>query len=147
MSLESDPTSQASLAAGIYASLTVSFVKKLLANATSTILPRGISLNVNYPTIDNCPNASDFRFVMSRVAWNPFATDVQTCGSDYLPTETSVINMSGCYSSVSVFNASTKSDVDAATQRIILDRLSGLLTCLPSKTDVSLVDQFNIMEG
>jgi 5'-nucleotidase len=130
--LESDPTSKASLAASIYASLTVKFVQALLGNSTSSILPKGISLNVNYPATDNCPDVADFHFVLSRIESNSGATDVQTCGSHHLPAETSVIDTSGCYSSVSVFNASTKSDVDAATQSVVLNKLSGILTCLPS---------------
>ncbi|KIM89950.1 hypothetical protein PILCRDRAFT_95026 [Piloderma croceum F 1598] len=130
--LDSDPTSKASLAASIYASLTVKFVQALLGNSTSSILPKGISLNVNYPATDNCADATDFHFVLSRIESNTGATDVQTCGSHNLPSETSVIDTSGCYSSVSVFNASTKSDVDAATQAVVLNKLSGILTCLPS---------------
>ena len=130
--LESDPTSQASLAAGIYASLTVKFTQFLLGNSPSLILPPGISLNVNYPSTDNCPDVSDYHFVLSRIVWNPFATDVHTCGSHSLPTEQSVVDTPGCYSSVSVFHASTKRDADAAIQREVLDKLSGILTCLPS---------------
>lgn len=68
---------------------------------------------------------------MSRITWNPFETDVKTCGSDSLPSESSVIGTTGCYSSVSVFNASTKLDVDAATQGVVLKKLEGLFTCLP----------------
>jgi len=139
-SLESDPTSQASLASRIYASLTTDFVKNLFGNSTSSILPPDISLNVNYPPIDNCPHVSDFRFVMTRIFWNPFATDIPICGSNILPTETSVIHTPGCYSSVSVFNAKTKHDVDVITQAVVWDRLRNIFTCLPAPSFVAQPD-------
>ena len=60
------------------------------------------------------------------------APDVETCGSDRLPTDESVIEKSGgCFASVSVMNAMTKGNVDAATQAVVLKRLEGFLTCLP----------------
>jgi hypothetical protein len=58
--------------------------------------------------------------------------DVLTCGNGgRLPTETSVVETSGCYVSVSVGKASTKGDASAAEQQSVLTRLRGVLTCLP----------------
>ena len=61
------------------------------------------------------------------------APDVETCGTDRLPTENSVVATSGgCFVSVSVMNATNKDDVDASTQAFVLNKLSNILTCLPS---------------
>lgn len=128
--LASSPTSQSSLAAGIYASLTVKFVQALLADTTSPILPPGISINVNYPATDSCSAVSDYKFVLSTIYGN--VATVQTCGSTSLPTENSVESASGCYASVSVFNASNKQDANATVQAVVLQKLGSLLTCLPS---------------
>jgi 5'-nucleotidase len=115
-------------AAHIYANLTSKFVDTLLAGSTP-ILPPGISLNVNYPATRNCSTVSAFKFVLTRIEADPTAEDVNTCGSVHLPDESSVVKGSGCFASVSVFNASTKADVDAATQQFVLEKLGGLLTC------------------
>lgn len=92
-------------------------------------------LNVNFPTVSSttCSSAADFKFVLSRInsASSGTAADVQTCGADRLPTETSVVDESGCYSSISVSDADTKSDADAANQQIVLDKLAPILSCLP----------------
>ncbi|KAF5361472.1 hypothetical protein D9758_006246 [Tetrapyrgos nigripes] len=120
--LDTSPTSTASRAALIYASLSTTFVNALIKDVdtnSTPILPRGIVLNVNYPSINNgCDDPQAYSFVLSRILQNDGATDVSTCGSDHLPTETSVVNTSGCFASVSVFNASTKADVDADTQAL-----------------------------
>ena len=44
-----------------------------------------------------------------------------------LPTETEVLFAPGCHVSVSVFDAKTKRN--AATQSVVLNKLSGLVTC------------------
>ncbi|KAK7440001.1 hypothetical protein VKT23_017254 [Stygiomarasmius scandens] len=130
---DSDPTSTATQAALIYATLTTTFVDALLAGAdeTTPILPPGIVLNVNYPAINGCSSSEDYSFVLSRILQDDSATDVSTCGTDHLPTESNVVATSGCFVSVSVFNASTKADVDADAQAFVLDRLGDFLSCLP----------------
>jgi len=114
----------------VYANLTTAFVDRLLNN-TGPILPPGIVLNVNFPetSTKTCSSPSDFKWVLTRIFFSLSGKDVTTCGSNNLPAESTVAGGSGCYSSVSVFNASTKSDVDAATQKIVLDKLSGFLSC------------------
>ncbi|KAF7974392.1 hypothetical protein HWV62_12228 [Athelia sp. TMB] len=129
--LQSDPTSQATLATGIYASAAIQFVQALLADGNTPILPPGIALNVNYPATDSCSAASDFKYVLSRIYWNPLTADVHTCGSTTLPTESSVESTDGCYVSVSVFQGSNKLDANATVQAVVLDKLGSFLTCLP----------------
>jgi 5'-nucleotidase len=131
--LDSNPTSTNTIASNLYAQLTVEFVDTLLSSSTSgPILPPGISLNVNYPSTANCSSVSDYSFVLTRLISDPFATDVETCGSTHLPAESDVVALEGCFSSVSVFNATTLLDVDSATQAAVLDRLGSFLTCAPS---------------
>ncbi|EPQ55703.1 sure-like protein [Gloeophyllum trabeum ATCC 11539] len=126
--LESEPTSQYTQAAEIYSQLTVKFTRALLA-LPGTILPTGISVNVNYPSITNCTSVDDYKFVLTRITEDADATDVFQCGSVHLPQETGVVRGEGCYASVSVFDANTKADVDAGTQAFVRDKLFGLLTC------------------
>ncbi|KAK7440035.1 hypothetical protein VKT23_017286 [Stygiomarasmius scandens] len=130
--LTTDPLSTSSLAANIYASLTTTFTNALLASPSRPILPSGIILNVNYPSISECHYASDFSFILTRVQPSSRSTDVRTCGTNRLPVERDVVYMEGCFATVSVINAHTKSDVDAATQDVVLSRLGGLLKCLPN---------------
>ncbi|GLB44603.1 putative survival protein SurE [Lyophyllum shimeji] len=127
--LQSSPNSASTLAAQAYTTLSLKFMKTLLASP-APILPPGISINVNYPSTSKCPTASSFSFVFTRIAANSGATDVRTCGTTHLPDERSVIKQ-GCFATVSVFNASTKADVPAATQAVVLNKLSSILTCLP----------------
>ncbi|CAK5283298.1 unnamed protein product [Mycena citricolor] len=132
--LTSDPTSADSQAALIYSQVTTQFVNALISTG-KPYLPTGLSLNVNYPPISSsgCASAADFKFVLSRVDWNPFATDVNTCGSTHLPTESTVTGTSGCFASVSVFDATNglKLDGNASEQAAILQKLGSILTCLP----------------
>ncbi|KAI0752162.1 sure-like protein [Fomes fomentarius] len=129
--LDSDPNSSSTRAALIYAALTANFTRTLVAPAARPILPAGITLNVNYAgTSSSCAAASDFRWVFTRLLVNATATDVGTCGSTHLPDEGTVVG-SGCFASVTVMNATTKSDVSADVQGKVFQRLapSGLLTC------------------
>lgn len=126
--LDSDPTSQNSRAAHIYGDLTVIFIRRLLANP-QPLLPPNITLNVNYAATDNCTSVSDFSFIFTRVNVNATAMDVETCGTNHLPDETTVVTGTGCHASVSVLDANRKTDVDADTQGLVLKNLSGLLTC------------------
>ncbi|KAJ7737903.1 sure-like protein [Mycena maculata] len=126
--LTTSPTSTDTEAALIYSALSIELLDVLLASS-APILPPGISLNVNYPSTSSCTSTSAFKFVLTRINSDPSATDVETCGTTNLPTESSVVGMSGCFSSVSVFNASTKDDVNAATQAVVLAKLESILSC------------------
>ena len=98
-------------------------------------LPSDIWLNVNYPAVSGttCTSPADFKFVLSRIneASKSTPVDVKTCGSTRLPTETTVIDTTGCYASISVGNAVTKADTNATEQAVVLKKLSKILSCLP----------------
>ena len=119
--------------AEVFAALGVDFTNALLASGSSPILPNLIVLNVNYAAATgSCTDPTAFEFVLSRInaATSSTPPDVETCGTDRLPTETSVVDRSGgCFASVSVMNATTKGDVDASTQQFVLDRLGSFLSC------------------
>jgi len=123
-----DTTSTSTEAANLYTSLVLKFTAALLNN-TGPILPTGISLNVNFASISGCSTVSSYKFVLTRILSSSSATDVETCGTDHLTAESTAIEK-GCIATVSVFNASTKADVDAATQGVVLNKLTPLLTCL-----------------
>ena len=90
-----------------------------------------MAINVNYASINNCPTPDSYQFVFSRLVWNPFATDAETCGATQLPSESTVVG-AGCYASVTVISATSKLDVDATLQAQVFDRLRGLpVACLP----------------
>ncbi|KAL0952767.1 hypothetical protein HGRIS_006995 [Hohenbuehelia grisea] len=128
--LQSDPNASSTTTARIYANLTAHFAQVLVASG-APILPRGISVNVNFPSTSSCQSESSFRWVFTRILANSRATDVTTCGTNHLPVESDVVRGSGCSVSVSVFNASTKADVDAATQGVVLRKLAALpLSCV-----------------
>ncbi|KAF5329552.1 hypothetical protein D9619_009022 [Psilocybe cf. subviscida] len=114
--------------ANIYSALVNKLVAQLLSNSGS-ILPKGITLNVNFASTSSCPSASSYKFVLTRISSGIFATDVQTCGTSKLTSESTAINK-GCIVTVSVMDASTKGDVNAATQALVLARLSPILGCL-----------------
>ncbi|KAJ7778561.1 hypothetical protein B0H16DRAFT_1659510 [Mycena metata] len=86
-------------------------------NLASTILiPGTVCVNLFHP-ISCCRNSDSG------------ATDVETRGTDHLTTESSVMAKSGCFATVSVFNATTKADVNAATQGIVLAKFISILAC------------------
>ena len=99
-------------------------------------------LNVNFPAVDttSCKSVSDFKFVLSRI-YPAFpivsGDDVETCGSERLPTENKVIDTPGCYASISV-GALDKTDADSEAQSAVLERLKSILSCLPEDDQVSL---------
>ncbi|KAF9017670.1 sure-like protein [Hymenopellis radicata] len=126
--LTSDPDSDNTRTSRTISSLAVTFVKAI-TTAEGAILPPNVSINVNFPSTQNCAE-SDYKWVLSRIFWNPFATDVTTCGSSSLPTESDVVD-AGCFASVSVFDATSKTDADEDAQKYVLDRLGDFLSCLP----------------
>lgn len=121
----------------VYAQLATQFTTAVLNAGPKPYLASGIYLNVNFPdsSSSSCSRASDFKFVLSRINTAiPIFTgkDVVTCGNGgRLPTESKVVGTSGCYVSVSVGKASSKGDASAAEQQVVLNRLGGVLSCLP----------------
>lgn len=121
-------SASSTVTANIYSALVNKLVAQLLSNS-GAILPKGITLNVNFASTSSCPTASSYKFVLTRISSNIFATDVRTCGTNKLTAE-STANDRGCIATVNVMDASTKGDVDAATQALVLARLSTILGCL-----------------
>ncbi|KAL5514055.1 hypothetical protein ACEPAG_2816 [Sanghuangporus baumii] len=127
--------SSSTTTANVFASIGLKFVQALLAqqvSVSSPILPKNVSPNVNYPAATGaCINPDAFSFVLTRIntASSNTPTDVDTCGTNRLPTESSTVAQNGCFVSLSVTNATTKGDVDSATQAFVLDRLGDFLTC------------------
>lgn len=115
----------------VYAELATRFTNRLVASGTP-YLPQDVWLNVNFPSVSDssCTSPDDFHFVLSRLHFTLADDDVETCGSTRLPTETHVIESSGCYASVSVGMADDKKDANATTQKVVLDKLGSFLTCL-----------------
>ena len=125
-------SSSSTTAANLYGALTVSLVNTLVSTARP-FLPQGILLNVNFPAIvaGSCDTPQAFKFVLTRInnAGTGTPADVQTCGVDRLPTEESVVRGGGCFSSISVMNATTKGDADADMQGVVLGKLGSILSC------------------
>ncbi|CCM04142.1 uncharacterized protein FIBRA_06304 [Fibroporia radiculosa] len=135
--LESDPTASSSESSWVYAELTTHYTNTILEFDLPILplLPEGVIVSVNYPDINSCPSASDYKWVFSRNLASSEGTDLWTCGSSTLPAESDVVAADGCYSSVSVLNATTKTDVDALTQAEVYARLLTLpFTCLPGSS-------------
>ncbi|TFK69166.1 sure-like protein, partial [Pluteus cervinus] len=124
-----DRSASSTTAANIYTDLVLKFVDTIL-DSPAPILRKGISVNVNFAATSNkCAAASNYSWVFTRINSDTKATDVNTCGTTHLPTESNAIKQ-GCIATVSVFNATTKGDVDAATQKSVLDKITPILTCI-----------------
>lgn len=116
----------------IYADLATNLTTHVLESGTP-YLPNGVWLNVNFPDVSDteCNDVSQFQFVLSRINPGIFSEDdVETCGDDRLPMERQVVD-AGCYVSVSPGDADDKTTVDAERQAVVLEKLQGLLSCLP----------------
>jgi len=117
-------------AAVVSSGIVVRYVDAILAGGFP-VLPAGISVNVNWPaaTPSTCPDAEAYSFIPTVIAANPDVADAEICGTDQLPAETDVVATEGCFVSVSVMNATSKMDVDAATQAAVFQRLDSILSC------------------
>lgn len=118
------------MAAVVNSELTLKFLSALLASPSRPIIPANTTVNVNTSNVSGCTDPDDFEFVFTRNLADPLAVDVTTCGTNHLPTESSVVGSSGCHVSISVINAITKTDVDAATQQVVFNRVESLLSCI-----------------
>ncbi|PNS16990.1 hypothetical protein CAC42_4954 [Sphaceloma murrayae] len=118
----------------VYADLATNITQTLLRSG-APLLPRLTYLNVNFPesSASECGNPANFRFILTRIDGAvPLITpaDVQTCGTNRLPTESSVVGRSGCFVSISV-GGNNKQDTSAANQAVVLRKLAPILSCLP----------------
>ncbi|KAH6903063.1 survival protein sure-like phosphatase/nucleotidase [Coprinopsis sp. MPI-PUGE-AT-0042] len=126
--LTSSPTSSSSKTARIYTDLVLKLTN-VIVGTSKPYLPTGISLNVNFASTSSCTSASAYKFILTRISSSSSSTDVTTCGTNKLPAESSAIGR-GCIVTVSVMNGTTKADVPAATQAVVLSKLSSILSCL-----------------
>ncbi|KAJ3555082.1 hypothetical protein NP233_g12289 [Leucocoprinus birnbaumii] len=132
--LDTDPTSAAVVSARIYNKLTVRVVETVLETAKhrkGSILPLGNVVNINYPSTTNCTSAEQFKWVFTRTLPAPAGTkDVEICGNGgVLTDEVTAFAVPGCWTTVSVFSSATLGDVDAKTQREVVEALKPLLSC------------------
>ncbi|KAL7624408.1 hypothetical protein AAE478_005972 [Parahypoxylon ruwenzoriense] len=115
----------------VYAQLATRLTNAVL-DSGAPYLPDDVFLNVNFPKVEGaCTDPDNFKWVLSRVNPGLFSEpDAVTCGSDRLPTESSVIDAGGCRISVSVGDASDKTTAPKEKQAVVLKKLNSLLTCL-----------------
>ncbi|KAF2116404.1 putative acid phosphatase [Lophiotrema nucula] len=117
----------------VYADLALNITSRIISSGTP-YLPNDVWLNVNFPDVSStkCSNTNQFQFILTRINTGVFSEkDTEWCGTDRLPTETSVSLKSGCYVSISVGDAADKTTVDAARQKEVLAKLQPILSCLP----------------
>lgn len=121
------------LSAKVYADLALNVTSTILESGTP-YLPADVWLNVNFPEVSfsKCSDPKEFKYILTRInPWLFSKPDVNWCGTDRLPQESSVIGKSGCYASISVGDANDKTTVDAARQAVVLEKLKPILSCLP----------------
>lgn len=127
--LTTNPNSQATRAAILYANLTTLFTETWW-NSGAPFLPANLVLAVNYPPIAGCPAVADYKFVLAKLSPTKVTT-VKTCGRDELPLISDVVATKGCFASVTVLNVNTLEDVaKVAFQQQVLDRFGSLISCL-----------------
>ncbi|KAI1097446.1 sure-like protein [Jackrogersella minutella] len=114
----------------VYAQLATQLTNAVLA-AGAPYLPADTFLNVNFPKVEgDCTDPAKFKWVLTRI--NPGVVsdkDVETCGTDRLPTETSILDAGGCQISVSVGDSNDKTTAAADKQAVVLQKLGSLLSC------------------
>ncbi|PSS30862.1 hypothetical protein PHLCEN_2v2589 [Hermanssonia centrifuga] len=127
------PPSSSILAAQAYSFATATFLSSFFSQPSSSpLLPPGVTINVNFPTLTDECTASDIQWVFTRSLPSIFSNDVVVCDNGgKLPTEGDVI-AAGCFASVTVLDADTKLTVGKELQADVFARLSGLgFVCLP----------------
>ncbi|KAI1341917.1 sure-like protein [Xylariaceae sp. FL0016] len=127
LAYDTEPVPQRSL---VYAQLATQLTNAIV-DSGAPYLPNQTWLNVNFPEVEgDCTDAANFKWIMTRI--NPGVVsepDVETCGSNRLPTETSVILGGGCNIAVSVGDSTDKTTASADKQAVVLEKLSSMLTC------------------
>ena len=117
----------------VYAELARRLTEAVLASG-KPYLPDDVWLNVNFPKVEGeCTHADDFKWVLSRINPGIFSNpDVRHCCRTILPTESEVAGTKGCYISVTVGDASDKTTASEEKQTVVLEKLQGILACLPN---------------
>jgi len=113
-----------------YANVAVKLLDALLLSGTP-YLPSGIGLNINFNNGTACTPES-YTFHLSRIYFNlnPFGHDLQHCGTNHLPTESSIMSGGSCRVSISGFQKNTKLDIGVADQEVVRDKLANILSCV-----------------
>lgn len=124
------------LFAQVYADLALNLTSKII-DSGAPYLPADTFLNVNFGEVDDttCNDASKFSFVLSRINLKTpglSTDDVAQCDRTTLPREREVVDTDGCWVSVSVGDAGDKTTATADKQAVVLNKLQGLLSCLPA---------------
>ncbi|KAI8634009.1 sure-like protein [Xylariaceae sp. FL1651] len=114
----------------LYAALATQLTAAVLA-AGAPYLPADTYLNVNFPEVAGaCTDPAAFKWVLTRVNPGLFSdSDVETCGTDRLPTESDVVGGGGCFIAVSVGDSTDKTTAPAAKQAVVLQKLGSMFTC------------------
>lgn len=130
LAFDTDPVP---LRSSLYSQLAAQLTDHIISSG-APYLPPDVFLNVNFPKVDgSCTDLSDFKWVLTRINPGYFSPpDVSFCGGERLPTELSVITHGGCLISVSVANAKDKTTASTDSQAVVLEKLNGILSCLPS---------------
>lgn len=133
LAFDTDPVP---LRSSLYGQLAAQLTNAIISSGTP-YLPPDVFLNVNLPKVDgSCTDPSDFKWVLTRINPGYFSPpDVSLCGVERLPTELSVITHGGCLISVSVANAKDKTTASTDSQAVVLEKLHGMLSCLPGSTN------------
>ncbi|KAK2595039.1 hypothetical protein QQS21_007229 [Conoideocrella luteorostrata] len=122
-----------SLESAVFAEISANITHKVI-DSGKPYLPKDVFLNVNIPEIvagGGCSKASDVRYILTRI--NPGVIsppDVKWCGTDRLPTEFHVHQNTPCAVSISVGDAADKTTVDAERQKVVLEKLKPMLSCI-----------------
>ncbi|XDG02933.1 hypothetical protein ABKA04_002548 [Annulohypoxylon sp. FPYF3050] len=117
----------------VYAQLATQLTEAIIKSGTP-YLPDDTFLNVNFPSVSgDCTDPAKFKWVLSRINPGIFSDkDVETCGTDRLPTEHSVIDAGSCQISVSVGDSNDKTTAAADKQAVVLQKLGSMLSCVES---------------
>ncbi|PHH65659.1 hypothetical protein CDD81_1745 [Ophiocordyceps australis] len=115
----------------LYADLAANLTNRILESG-KPYLPPGVFLNVNFPRYkEPCTKAANFKWVLTRINPGPLSPpDTTTCGSSRLPTELEVALSNNCHISVSVGDASDKTTINDDRQKVVLDKLGDMLSCM-----------------
>ncbi|KAL7917652.1 survival protein sure-like phosphatase/nucleotidase [Trichoderma austrokoningii] len=121
------------LRSSLYGQLAAQITNHIISSG-APYLPPDVFLNVNFPKVEgSCTELSNFKWILTRINPGYFSPpDISSCGGERLPTELSVIKHGGCLISVSVANAKDKTTASTDSQAVVLDKLRGMLSCLPS---------------
>lgn len=120
----------------VFADLALNLTTRLVAgsgSAATPYLPNGTYLNVNFAAVSaaNCTDASMYQWVFTRIYPDLLADDIEICGSDTLPQETSVVHSGACYVSVSAASCSDKTTASKEVQQAVYDKIGDMFVCMP----------------